>query len=229
MIMKIKRSELRKVILEEISKSINEQEIDEAFGKTIRNAVLGAAAGLGAMAGTAKAANVEPQAWDSPESKEDYTIRITNQLLSTGKYDKFVDEFMKAPGEIGQFDKTDASNKLLRTLETTQGLKPGAFEEMAFQKAIEEYGKTRGGGASGGTVKKDAAGPKVQDAGDKYVVTIDVSHTQPGMQRDVAPGRAAAALGRYLGKSLADYKGASSVVINKDGTATVTLDKASVK
>jgi hypothetical protein len=224
MIMKVKRSELRKIILEEIAKSINEQEIGEGLGTSIRNAALGAAMGLGAMGGTAKAANVEPQAYDSPESKDDYTLRITNKLLSTGKYDKLVDAFMNASGKIGEYEKTDASNKILRTMEDKEGLKPGSFNEMAFQRGIESYAQTRGGGTSGG--EKSAASPKIQDAGDKYVVTIDVSKTQPSMQRDVAPGRAVAALGRYLGKSLVNYKGTSNVVLNKDGTATVTLDKS---
>jgi hypothetical protein len=57
MIMKIKRSELKKIILEEIAKSVEAQEVDEGFGKSLRNAALGAAMGLGAMTGTAKAAD----------------------------------------------------------------------------------------------------------------------------------------------------------------------------
>lgn len=96
MIMKIKRSELRKIILEEITKSIEEQEVDEGFAKSLRNAALGAAVGLGAMTGTAKAADKPVTGKDDSLAAIGYIHDASEQARQSGEGAEWGEKYMYA-------------------------------------------------------------------------------------------------------------------------------------
>jgi hypothetical protein len=96
MIMKIKRSELRKIILEEIAKSVDAQEVDEGFGKNLRNAALGAAIGLGAMTGTARAAEKPATGQDDNLAAIGYVHDASEQARQSGEGAEWGEKYMYA-------------------------------------------------------------------------------------------------------------------------------------